>query len=232
EAKDFGFGLYNDVAGDKKETERWLDWIKKGGDFNSANEKNALVPMPNAWKSSPMGGELGGPYQLVELLESNKKSVIEQISLSHTTFLGPKYASPLSESNEYANALSETSNAMGYRIGVRSLNIYSTKRGNNVTALVEWFNTGVAPMYFNWNIFFYFADNNGEIIKKIPIALDLVTLLPQKSIVTYTDVPLELYNSCAEIRIGIEDPLTGKPAVMLAFSAERNEKTSKLFIRS
>lgn len=51
-----GLGLFNDMAGDPDSTEEWLDWIENGGDYTQTGESNALLAMPDFWKTAPCGG--------------------------------------------------------------------------------------------------------------------------------------------------------------------------------
>ncbi|MEG0766916.1 MAG: DUF4832 domain-containing protein, partial [Clostridia bacterium] len=51
-------GLFNDTTGALESTMTWLGWIEAGGAYNETGEPDALVPMPDAWKRAPIGGEL------------------------------------------------------------------------------------------------------------------------------------------------------------------------------
>ncbi|MDE8688442.1 DUF4832 domain-containing protein, partial [Streptococcus gordonii] len=94
-AKKHGFGLYNDMVGEKESTKVWLDWIKSGGDYDQEEAKDGLVAMPDAWQTAPIGGEFTSAVSMKNILKNILEQPIKEVQQSHTSFLGPKIAEVL-----------------------------------------------------------------------------------------------------------------------------------------
>ncbi len=204
-----GFGVYNDMLGEKESTEEWLSWIENGGTYNQTGEKNELVAMPDYWKYSPSGGEFTSAESMDTILSEELSQTIELIKKSHTTFLGPKIAD-VSFEESYQQALKN----MGYRLWISRVRM----KGNILE--LTWENSGVAPFYKDWEVMSYIIDENEQIIAEIPVELSLSKLLPDESITSKTMIYVDQINKWKKnkwkIAVGIVDPMTGKPSVHLA----------------
>ena len=89
-AEELGLGLFNDASGDLKSTETWLQWIRDGGDYETADGKDALVPMPDAWQTVPIGGELTTRGAPTKLLGSDLfQQTLSLFEKAHTSWIGP-----------------------------------------------------------------------------------------------------------------------------------------------
>ena len=53
----YGMGVYNDMTGEKEDTEEWLDWIKDGGSYRGPESPMKYTPVPDIWNHAPVGGE-------------------------------------------------------------------------------------------------------------------------------------------------------------------------------
>ena len=53
----YGMGVYNDMTGEKEDTEEWLDWIKDGGSYREPESPMKYTPVPDIWNHAPVGGE-------------------------------------------------------------------------------------------------------------------------------------------------------------------------------
>ena len=85
-----GFGLYNDMTGHAGDTAEWLGWIKNGGWYEG--DPAGLSPMPDAWQTAPIGGELTSRIPMEQLLETGLDQTLSLVKGSHMSFLGPKTA--------------------------------------------------------------------------------------------------------------------------------------------
>lgn len=85
-----GTGIYNDVTGNVPETERLLRELSEGADLGSAQEENAIRPLPDIWNSAPVGGEYTSSLSMEGMLNRDFRSTLKLIEASHPSFLGPK----------------------------------------------------------------------------------------------------------------------------------------------
>lgn len=228
-AGEYGFGLYNDMAGDPDSTAEWLDWIENGGDFRQTNEKGALVPMPNAWKTAPVGGELTSSLAMDYMIKFNTAQTVELIKASHTTFLGPKFPRVKNESTDeaFAAGIDTLLLNMGYRLGVTKAVVSEKFIGKDIKVSLTWTNEGVAPMYWDWPVYIYMLDKDNNLINKIKTDVKLTQILPGEQIKSITAIPLSKEPGYGtKLCVGIEDPLTGEPAITLVTDAARIGKLS------
>ncbi|OGO90817.1 MAG: hypothetical protein A2Y17_03510 [Clostridiales bacterium GWF2_38_85] len=228
-AAEYGFGLYNDMTGDPDSTDSWNEWLQYGGDYTQAEELDALVPMMDAWKTAPIGGEFTSSLSMDWLLKVNIDQTIQMLSESHVTFLGPKYPELKNESDElFKQGIDKVLFNMGYRYNVTKSVVTKSKWSSMEKVEITWSNTGVAPMYWDWPVYLYVLDNDNNILDKYETKLELSTLLPGTEKTTKNIIDLSLYeNSEIKLCVGIIDPMTKEPAVMLISD---NEKVDKLYI--
>ena len=79
-------------------------------------------------------------------------------------------------------------------------------------------------------MYLYFLNSGNRIVGRCPIQLETTGLLPGTTITTRTDWTAEqMGNGVSAIGVGIEDPMTGKPAVSLTMETESVEKITILF---
>lgn len=224
-AETYGFGVFNDMAGEPASTEEWLDWIENGGDYSQAEETDALAPMPNAWKTAPIGGEFNSDFTMDYMLKTNLTQTVDLIARSHTTFLGPKCPVSTDDSfnydTQYVKGMDQVLKSMGYRIGITKMEISRINSKGVVRLDLAWSNAGVSPFYFDWPVYVYVLDASDNIQTRQPVNLSLSKLLPGKSLKTSTDVTIGQTKAGQKVCIGIEDPMTNAPAVMLMNDFER-----------
>lgn len=213
EAAQYGFGIYNDMAGHPEATAEWLDWIQNGGEYDQTGEENALVPMPEAWKTAPIGGELTSSLEMEEMLDTQLERTVSLIRESHTTFLGPKIAD-----EDFPQGRAALLRNMGYRIWISDVEL-SARPGGGVQAQLTWQNDGVAPLYAAWPVYLQVIDETGKVLEQAEVELSLESLLPGESLTTTTAIErmerwkdLERYG----LQLVIVDPMTGQPAVRFA----------------
>lgn len=212
-ASEYGMGLYNDMAGHPDETEVWLREIENGGDLTQTDEKNALISMHDFWKTAPVGGELTSSFSMEDLLETNLDQTAALIRESHTTFLGPHVAN-----NQYLQGYHTVLKNMGYRLRISEAVLSNKLKGTKLS--MTWANDGTAPFYKDWPVWVYVTDENGDTIEKKQVEMKLSSILPGESVKTEicleTKKLVDLAGKKYNIRIGVEDPMTGKENLRLA----------------
>ena len=216
---ELGLGLFNDTAGEPRATLRWLTWLQNGGDFETADGTDALVPMPDAWQTAPIGGELSTSMRDSALLGEDLDQTLSLFALSHASWIGPGSFADIRRGGKYQSALDELNRLIGYRLRITRCDAVTDGDGYTHITL-WWMNDGVAPFYFDWQPTLRLTDESGT-ERLLPVDLRLVTLLPGLMKKTDTLLPEDLPGAGAyTLQIGIVDPLTGEAGVALAMEAE------------
>ena len=217
-AADYGLGLYNDTAGEPDSTNQWLSWIASGGDYDSADGDSALVPMPIAWQTVPVGGELSTFIAHTALLRDDFMQTLSLFEKSHTSWIGPGSFADIKRNGKDQAALDTLLKTIGYRLRVTRCEIAESDAGETQAALT-WTNDGIAPFYFSWQPALSILDADGtETV--VPLGLDLLDLLPGET-VTVTDALPPMTGSYI-LRVGILDPAANQPGVALAMDTEQD----------
>lgn len=215
-AQEHGAGLYNDTAGHLRSTEEWLRWIAEGGVYNETGEEDALVPMPDAWQTAPVGGELATSHAREDYVASD---MIEQtqdlFARSHASWVGPRSWVDIEPGSDEEANMHAVLRQMGYRLRVGGAAFESGEAGGMLVTLT-WHNDGNAPFYFGWQPTLLLRSEEGE-ESVIPLALALIDILPDAPVTVQAalapaDFPAD---SCA-VYVGIVNPATGEPGVALA----------------
>lgn len=222
-ATTYGFGVFNDMVGDKPSTDEFLKWMNQGGHYLQADERNELVAIPNWWEKVPVGGEFTSRSDMRTLLIRNLNRTLDMVKQSHMTFIGPKHAEIFKNDR---NGYDRVRKYLGYRIWISKAEIDSSDR---TKLTLTWNNTGVAPMYHKWNTYLYLEDPSGTNISTTQIPIDLTTLLPgtQQVVTLRASVPID--PSTQNIYIGTVDPMTGKDAVHYAVKGQEYENRLRIF---
>ena len=213
EADQYGFGLYNDMAGNQKSTAEWMDWIQYGGEYSQTGEEDALVPMPDAWKTAPIGGELTSSIPMQQLLSSNLSTTTALVRESHTTFLGPKISDA-----KYTEGYDAVLQNMGYRIWISNMELSPSPSGG-IQVDLTWKNSGVAPLYADWPTYVQVVDKNGRILEWVAVDIALSELLPEETVQTTTTFhQVEGWDNLDQytVQLVIVDPMTNTAAVRFA----------------
>ena len=225
-AAEYGFGLYNDMTGHAKSTYEWLDWIKNGGEFTQTDEPDALVSMPDFWKTAPVGGEFTSSLPMAYMCGIGLPQTLTLLKESHTSFLGPKC--PVSSGAKYDGllyrfAVPKILNSLGYRIGITQVALVPHSNGHGYTLELQWENDGCAPIYFETPVKLYLIDDSSNIEEIADVQIDLTALLPDESVTSSTFLSADLSYTHKTLAIGILDPMTGKPSVSLASNQKQTE---------
>ncbi|MDD2213879.1 MAG: DUF4832 domain-containing protein [Oscillospiraceae bacterium] len=221
-AAESGCGVYNDMTGILQDTQTWLDWINQGGTDDQAVGGLAYQAQPDIWESAPVGGEFGSSIAMTELLGEDLQQTLQLIAASHMTFIGPKY--PTGRTEDGGTAAADTVlKQLGYRYGVSQAALSRSFWRDKLSVKLTLENYGAAPIYQAWSFCLYLLDAQGQVVERQDTGLDLTLLSPGQQ----QTVSLSFQTSAAEIKaknlrvaVGIEDPVSGQPAVQLDMQTE------------
>ena len=241
-----GTGIYNDVTGNVPETERLLRELSEGADFGSAQEEDAIRPLPDIWNRAPVGGEYTSSLSMENMLNRDFRSTLQLIEASHPSFLGPKIPDMRGAAEDDDRKLSETAlwnarkiqSMLGYRYRVAEISISDAATEDGVWTTmyklltgqmgsreeykcvrVTLRNDGLAPMYFDWPVKLYLVkDGDRTPCSAYPLGGLQLTKIPGDSEASAEVLipAAELEAENTQLYIGIEDPESGKPSVQLA----------------
>ena len=198
-----GLGLYNDMAGNREATLRWLDWVRNGGAY--ADEPQGLAAMPEGWKTGAVGGELATD-RTPEALLREEKDLLALFQQSHTSWIGPHSFSTV-EDESLQQTRDDLMAGIGYRLRVSE----STLRGEMFYFTMV--NDGIAPFYYPWQVRLRLTNQAGETVF-LDSDLDLREVLPGQQITASVYIPRSV--DFDTIEVGILDPMTETPALRLA----------------
>jgi hypothetical protein len=206
-------GLYNDMIGDKDQTNRWLNWIATGGD----REFPDMVAVPDFWHRGPSGGEFGfgDPYRFLD--DSAYPETLRQIAASHTSVIGPNTPTQFASTEQRDNAL-DLLDHMGYRFRIRSASFArSARAGSNVALQIQGENLGNSPMYYAWPVQIQLVNSQGGSMGQWMVKTDIRKWLPGEFVVSATlPLPEDLSPGLYTWTFAILDPASGKPGIRLA----------------
>lgn len=221
-----GLGLYNDMTGDKKDTEEWLGWIKEGGYYDTEGDALEYIPLGKFWETGPVGGELTSKYAMEDMLDKNLQTTLGLVERSHMTFIGPNCPTGKLAESSGAEALLKR---MGYRYYISQLDTRFAFGENRLEVRLTWKNTGLAPMYWDWPVTMYVFDMNGEIKYWETVDIKLSELVPDKAVETINHIPFtDLIRQGFRIGIGITDPEL-KEHIKLAMDVEMKDNIQILY---
>ncbi|MBP2623645.1 DUF4832 domain-containing protein [Streptococcus oricebi] len=228
-AKKYQLGIYNDMAGNAPSTKTWLKWIQSGGVYDQTGETDAIVAMPDAWKKSPIGGEFTSANSMQTLLERDLDQTVDLIRESHTSFLGPKIAQDVNDNkNGYQTVLKN----MGYRLWISDANLRFEGKEKTRLSMV-WKNSGVAPLYRNWQAYVYVKNWAGQVVEKVPLDLKLANLEPDQSqevaVTLTTKGVFDAIKNQYSVSVGVVDPMTQTDALHFAVEGQEEAKQLVLF---
>ncbi|NLG34854.1 MAG: DUF4832 domain-containing protein, partial [Lentisphaerae bacterium] len=204
-------GLFNDTAGEADATEKWLDWIASGGDYE--DEEGGLSPMPDGWKVAPVGGELGSDTSAKRLLGRDFEQTMSLFERSHASWIGPhSFVESVEKDGPLQAALDRLLRTVGYRLRVSNAQLRVEDGEAALTVTLE--NDGNAPFYFGWDAVVRVTDGEGS-ERTYPLDVDLIEVLPDEPLTA--EIALgALGPGENRVELAILDPDTGDPGVALA----------------
>lgn len=218
---DGGLGLYNDMTGHKGDTEEWLGWIENGGSYPTENGELILEPLPDFWKTAPVGGEFTSSLSMEEMLDAELGTTLDLIERSHMSFIGPHTPEDEEAALPGAEAVREL---LGYRFYISSLRTQFSFADDQLDVYMTWENSGIAPIYWDWPVMMYVYDLEGNLEYWETVDIRLSELMPGEQIETENHIPFtDLLRQGYTIGIGITDPDEAE-TIALAMDCERTDE--------
>ncbi|MBP3818581.1 MAG: DUF4832 domain-containing protein, partial [Butyrivibrio sp.] len=215
--------------GAEEDTLEWLDWIENGGAYNATKEENGLRSAPDVWNVAPVGGEFTSSIPMSTMLGDELDKTLSLLEDSHMTFIGPMVPEcPRGDEGVSESAL-DVLRTVGYRYRVSSLSMKNAV--NNITEIgITMTNDGVAPVYFDLVPYIYIEDENGNLLEKHLISIDLKELCQDQEKQSTINVSSDILKETGiKIYVGIEEPGKDAPSVYLTMEAEREGAKSLLW---
>jgi hypothetical protein len=197
-------GLYHDMIGDTVQTERWENWIRNGGSYETEGGALPYVPMEEFWKYAPAGGEFTSSHSMSELLGDRFSETLDIVERLHGSFIGPK----IPEGEWADSAQSEAIEALlGYRLYISELTTRYSYAKDRILVDLTWENAGQAPMYWDWPVTLYVYDRDGNLEYWETVDIKLSEVFPGHSVTTRSTIPFtDLFRQGFRIGIGITNP--------------------------
>lgn len=215
ESKDYNCGLYNDMLGDKSETEYWLNGMS-GEDVWEQTEKRELVNSLETWKTLPIGGEFASSYNNSYFLKEHLDITLLLLKKSHQSFIGPKIIIDEKNTENYSSSMQEILKTLGHRLYTNKV-VISQKSQNELDVSANITNSGIAPIYEETQLALYVYDINGNLItKSISSDFDARTVLPDE--IKSTNIKIDtssLQKQKYYLCVGLEDKNSEEPMVEL-----------------
>ena len=214
-------GLYNDMTGDVAATREWLDWQKNGGEYNNGGNVLTYTPIEKIWNVAPVGGEFTSGILPEKLYRENLRETEQLLKDSHMTFIGPKIPN-LEEQKEYEAGIESIQSLLGYQYGVTHSKVRLDTFFDRMSVEITMKNYGVAPMYYDWPVCIYVIDEDGKIVIRKELEINLSELGMEESYTAETKFKCakNMWSSLPTVAVVIENPYTGLPAVQLQMDGE------------
>ena len=215
-------GLFNDAAGELEPTEEWLAWIETGEDKAHPAESESLLPMPEAWRSNPIGGELSTKMKYQQLLDTLLPQTLDLFARSHISWIGPGSFVKVERDGELQPALDQVNRLIGYRLRISKSEITDLNNGDYQLTLT-WHNDGIAPFYFDWKAYLRIVGDDGQ-YNLMPLPMHLIDIQPGIDFPVTLTIPQKiLFKGGNRIETGIVDPSNGRARVTLAMITPHND---------
>lgn len=214
--KEYGLGVFNDMTGDEEDTREWLDWLSEGGTYEEPTDVHTLYAIKDFYKQGAVGGEFTSGQSWEDMLVTNIDTTKALIKESHMSFIGPKVPHIFS-AEAYQEEADEIRQLLGYKLGISEAKLTKNRLTSTWTISLTWNNKGIAPIYYNWPVYLYFYDEKDMLLEKKQFAMDICSIMPEDSITIQNKLRLDTKQNLqvSKIAVGIEDPMTNKPAIKL-----------------
>lgn len=223
-ARDLKLGLYNDMTGSFEPTTEWLDWINHGGDY-LPGETNTIVPMPKGWELAPIGGEQTSVVSDEVMYGSDLETTLNLLKQSHTTFIGPGGPYDVISGGPLQDGIDTVLSTIGYRLYISRVELPDVVRfQDSVDIGIDFYNSGIAPFYYPWNVNLYLFNESDTIINTYPLPVDIRKIVPGQAYPVSFTLPVNgLASGKYTLGLAVIDPLTGAPGVRFANKNERDD---------
>lgn len=225
EAKEYGFGLYNDMTGDQDETEYWFEGMKGEGVWEQT-ELPELSNTLDTWKTMPIGGEFASSYSNQYFLTEHLDITLLLLKQSHQSFIGPKIIIDEEEEGKYKEQMKEILKILGHRLFIETATI-ERQDGEKLNVSLNMKNDGIAPIYTDTQLAIYIYDENGSVVSKTASTdFNPQNVLPEeesKNINLQMDTSELQENKKYTLCVGLEDKNTNTPMIELAMEKYKDK---------
>lgn len=219
--QEYGLGVFNDMTGDEDDTNTWLGWLINGGEYTEPRTPYMLYAIEEFWLQGAVGGEFTSALSWKDMLGTKLEQTRSLITDSHMSFIGPKVPHYL-EAPDYQEAADEIKALLGYKLGIERAVIRHDILFATWNFEIKWNNKGIAPIYYNWPVYLYFYDEEGRLVQKKHVEMDITKIVPDSSVTVKTKVKMN-DAKIGRITVGIEDPMFKKPVVRLNNERKHDE---------
>lgn len=200
----------------------WGDMGRPGKNFihmlDSYPQGVVKANAQNAWRRSPVSLETCGTPGSWVKWNVDLDYVLEQALRWHVSTVNIKStAIPAQWKSEFERFQKR----IGFRFVLRKLE-YPTviEAGKMAPISMWWFNAGVAPVYYDYELAIQLHSPKG--LATIPLPVDVKTWLPGDAVFEDTVfIPFSLSPGLYRFRLALLDPRTSLPAIQLAFSGRQ-----------
>ncbi|WP_175456548.1 DUF4832 domain-containing protein [Oribacterium sp. KHPX15] len=186
-AIDLDMGVFNDMVGHSEDTAEWLDWLNNGGTQNTSGQELNFKPFSTIGLTRPVGGEFTSSVPMEEILGNGLGDVLQYVTTSRMTFIGPKVPDFTDKVN-FA-ACDSILRRMGYRIYLSRLKMLYNYSSNTLNMSLSFRNSGNAGFYFDWPVTMVIFDKDKNRVFWQGLDLDLRTLSKDDDVTTTVSVP-------------------------------------------
>lgn len=224
-AVEAGLGLYNDMLGDREQTDRWLTWTVEGGSQDTQGDSLPILPYDAFWETAPVGGELTSQPDPEVLFQEGLSDLLKQVEEIHMTFVGPHCP----DGESYGRAYEAILRRLGYKYYVSRLSTSYSFVEDALVLQLDWENAGTAPLYWDWPVVLQIFDSQNDLVYFQTLELKLSQLTPGKKVTTTTSIPY-----LDSIRDGLSVGITihsydGNDYVQLAMDTEPLEDSQIIY---
>ncbi len=196
----------------------WGDMRAGGEMLDQYPEEIARTGIQDVWKQSPVSLETCGTPSSWLRAGYDLNYILNQALRWHVTSVNLK-SSPIPP--EWRAQFEDFEKHMGYRFILRRLEYPDeVTPGSMAPVHMWWFNAGVAPIYRNYFLAIQLQAQDNQAVIRVPA--DVSKWLPGDSVVDESlYIPSDLKPGRYQVRIGLLDPATEKPAIRLAIQGRQ-----------
>lgn len=211
--KEYELGVFNDMTGDEEDTNTWLGWLREGGEYTEPRTAYTLYAIDNFWLHGAVGGEFTSASDWEDMLGQKLERTKSLIAESHMSFIGPKTPHHL-EAVDYQEQALEIRATLGYKLGISRAIVRHDRLFSSWDITLAWNNKGIAPIYYSWPVYLYFYDDEGGLVQKSLVEMDITKIAPESEVMVKTKV-ITGDSKVQRITVGIEDPMFDRPVIRL-----------------
>ncbi|WP_036608723.1 DUF4832 domain-containing protein [Oribacterium sp. P6A1] len=164
-------GVFNDMVGDRDDTEEWLTWLKTGGTQETSGRPLSLKAVSDIGLKSPVGGEFTSDIPMDKMLGEDFGNVLQDITDSQMTFIGPMV--PDLTDKKYALKEDSILRRMGYRIYPSKLAARYDFVRDEINLELSFRNAGNAGFFFDWPVTVYVFDKDKKRVFRQGLDIDI-----------------------------------------------------------